>query len=170
MKINKPLRLVLITDSKPTKRIKAILEKEYIKLNSYRYRINAVKSTEGKHIYQLLPDSISYGRRNCFTPIISIELSEEGDKTEILIKQKLYLAVKIILLVQCIVVLILWLLMTIYLVYYRYTFSLDLLKPFGFVSIIPISMLVICAFTFKSVQKALLKKLDVCKDKKTHKV
>jgi len=68
--------------------------------------------------------------------------------------------------VQCIAVLIIWLLMVIHLVYYHYDFSFSLLKPFLFVAVIPSVMFIICNFTLKSIQIALMKRLGVYKDKK----
>lgn len=166
MIINKTRQIVVALDVNSIRRIKAILEQGSIKLNSYRYRVIATKKAEDANEYRLTPILMSFGRRNCFTPIISIELNEKSTNTVLLIKLRLFLAVRIMLLVQCIAVLIIWLLMVVYLVYYHYAFSFSLLKPFLFVAIVPLVMFIICNFTLKSIQIALMERLGVYKDKK----
>ncbi|MBQ8000760.1 MAG: hypothetical protein IJ298_06010 [Ruminococcus sp.] len=143
-----------------TERLKEKLQKETIKINAYTYKIKKLENNDSTCKYQLLPIALSSGYRNCFTPIIWIEILEKEDMSTVIVTLRTYTAVSIMLAVFCIGALLIETVMLIYLIYcmivYRSTPTLEVLKLFVSFLIIPSAMIIACCFTLRSVKNALL--------------
>lgn len=150
-------------DKEHTEQLQTKLRRETIKLHSYTYKIKQVENNDNTCKYQLLPIPLSSGGRNCFTPIIWIEITDFDDISNVVVTLRPYIAVSVMLAVFCIGAILIEIAMLVYWLYsiivYRSTFTLKALEPFVSFLIIPSAMVVCCYFTFRNIRNDLLDKI-----------
>ncbi len=138
--------------------LKQKLQKETIEIHEYTYKIKPVESSNGICTYQLFPIALSSGMRNCFTPIIWVKITDKNSESDVVVTLRAYTGISIMLAVFCIGCIILETMFLIYLLHsvnaHKTTFTLNSLRPFISFLIIPLSMAIVCYFTFRNIRNA----------------
>lgn len=146
-------------DKESTQSLKTKLLGETIEIHNYTYKIKAIENNANASKYQMLPIALSSGIRNCFTPIIWIEILDLKDMSKVSVTFRAYTAVEIMLAIFGIGALMIATATFAYLLYcvfgHRSIFNLKVLKVFASFLKIPLIMFIVFFITFRNVKKAL---------------